>query len=141
MLKDFFKGFGKKDASGETAEETPFIEPYDFFIEADERFSGEKIIETENIRGLDILAALEEMDLAFDLVNHFGIRRKLKKMFDGLAFEIGEYISYEGGRETENFFLEEIDDRNFEVSVKISRSSDRDPFKLVLKINPEEEQF
>ncbi|MDE6599243.1 MAG: hypothetical protein K2K34_04095, partial [Oscillospiraceae bacterium] len=82
----------------ENDEEKPFIEPYDFCIEADERFSDEKIIETEDIRGVDILAALEEMDLAFDVVNHFGIRRKLKRMFDDLSFEIGEFVTYQGGR-------------------------------------------
>lgn len=128
-----------RSESADTVEDAPFIEPYDFCIEADERFSDEKIIETENIRGVDILAAFEEMDLAFDVVNHFGIRRKLKKMYDELAFEIGEYVTYEGGREIENDFTEEIDDRIFCVSVKISRNSDHEPFTLVIRIDLEED--
>ena len=141
MLKDFFNKFKKDiDTSDETAEDTPFIEPYDFCIEADERFSDEKIIETENIRGVDILAALEEMDLAFDVVNHFGIRRKLKKMFDDLAFEIGEFVTYEGGRSIENSFTEEIDEREFEVSAEISKASDYEPFKLILRVDISEEE-
>lgn len=136
MLKDFFNKFKKDiDTSDETAEDTPFIEPYDFCIEADERFSDEKIIETENIRGVDILAALEEMNLAFDVVNHFGIRRKLKKMFDDLSFEISEFVTYEGGRSIENFFTEEIDEREFEVSAEISKASDYEPFKLILRVD------
>lgn len=140
MLKDFFNKFKKDiDTSDEITEDTPFIEPYDFCIEADERFSDEKIIETENIRGVDILAALEEMDLAFDVVNHFGIRRKLKKMFDDLAFEIGEFVTYEGGRSTTNFFTEEIDEREFEVSAEISKASDYEPFKLILRVDISEE--
>lgn len=136
----------KQNAAAETAypepaedtendEEKPFIEPYDFCIEADERFSDEKIIETEDIRGVDILAALEEMDLAFDVVNHFGIRRKLKKMFDDLSFEISEFVTYEGGRSIENFFTEEIDEREFEVSAEISKASDYEPFKLILRVD------
>lgn len=124
----------------ENGEEKPFIEPYDFCIEADERFSDEKTIETENIRGVDILAALEEMNLAFDVVNHFGIRRKLKKMFDDLAFEISEFVTYEGGRSIENFFTEEIDEREFEVSAEISKASDYEPFKLVLRVDISEEE-
>lgn len=141
MLKDFFNKFKNDiDTSDETAEDTPFIEPYDFCIEADERFSDEKVIETEDIRGVDILAALEEMDLAFDVVNHFGIRRKLKKMFDDLAFEIGEFVTYEGGRSIENSFTEEIDEREFEVSAEISKASDYEPFKLILRVNISEEE-
>lgn len=142
MLKDFFaklkKGNGSEEVP-ENAEDTPFIEPYDFCIEADERFHDEKVIETEDIRGVDILAALEEMNLAFDVVNHFGIRRKLKRMFDDLAFDIGEYVSYEGGKTAENEFTEEIDDRVFSVSVKISRNSDYESFILNIRINLEEE--
>lgn len=142
MLKDFFAKFKNGNGSEEVpenAEDTPFIEPYDFCIEADERFHDEKVIETENIRGVDILAELEEMNLAFDVVNHFGIRRKLKRMFDDLAFDIGEYVSYEGGKTAENEFTEEIDDRFFSVSVKISRNSDHEPFILNIRINLEEE--
>lgn len=119
----------------ENDEEKPFIEPYDFCIEADERFHDEKVIETEDIRGVDILAVLEEMDLAFDIVNHFGIRRKLKKMFDDLAFEIGEFVSYEGGRSIENSFEEEIDERTFEVSAEITKASDSEPFRLTVTVN------
>lgn len=138
MLKDFFAKLKKVNGSEEvteSAEDTPFIEPYDFCIEADERFHDEKIIETENIRGVDILAALEEMNLAFDVVNHFGIRRKLKKMFDDLAFDIGEYVSYQDGKTVENEFIEEIDDRFFSVFVMISRSSNYKPFIIDIRID------
>ena len=116
-------------------QDAPFIEPYDFCIEADERFRDEKVVETEDIRGVDILAVLEEMDLAFDVVNHFGIRRKLKKLFDDLAFEISEYVSYKGGRSIENSFEEEIDERTFEVSAEISKASDSDPFRLTVTVS------
>lgn len=136
MLKDFFNKFKKDiDTSDESAEDTPFIEPYDFYIEADERFSDEKIIETENIRGVDILAVLDEMNLADDIKIDLVIRKKLKKMFEDLSFEIGEYVTYEGGREIENDFTEEIDDREFEVSVEISKASDYEPFKLILRVD------
>lgn len=119
----------------ENDEEKPFIEPYDFCIEADERFHDEKVIETEDIRGVDILAVLEEMNLAFDIVNHFGIRRKLKKMYDDLAFDIGEYVSYEGGRSIESSFEEEIDEQTFEVSAEITKDSDSEPFRLTVTVN------
>lgn len=118
----------------ENDEEKPFIEPYDFCIEADERFHDEKVIETEDIRGVDILAVLEEMNLAFDIVNHFGIRRKLKKMYDDLAFDIGEYVSYEGGRSIESSFEEEIDEQTFEVSAEITKASDSEPFILTVTV-------
>lgn len=121
--------------NNEAEEEKPFIEPYDFFIEADERFNDEKIIETENIRGVDILAVLDEMNLADDVKIDLAIRKKLKKMFEELSFEIGEYVTYEGGREIENDFTEEIDERDFEVSVEITRNSDYEPFKLILRVN------
>lgn len=138
MLKDFFaklkKGNGGEEVP-ENTEDTPFIEPYDFCIEADERFHDEKVIETEDIRGVDILAVLEEMNLAFDIVNHFGIRRKLKKMFDDLAFEIGEFVSYEGGRSIESSFEEEIDEQTFEVSAEITKDSDSEPFRLTVTVN------
>lgn len=154
MLKDFFAKL-KKGNGGEKVQEiaedlqgtqdlqdTPFIEPYDFCIEADERFHDEKIIEVydnEDIRNIDILAALEEMNLAFDIVNHFGIRRKLKKMYDDLAFDIGEYVSYQDGKTVENEFTEEIDDRVFAVSVMISRSSNYAPFIIDVRIDLEED--
>lgn len=134
MLKDFFNR-----KSNDDDEETPFIEPYDFFIEADERFNDEKVIETEDIRDVDILAVLDEMELADDIKVNFSIRRKLKRMFDDLAFEIGEYVTYNGGRSIENSFTEEIDEREFEVSAEITRNSDYEPFILVVRINLEEE--
>ena len=131
MLKEFFNRKNNDDIE----EEAPFIEPYDFFIEADERFNDEKILETEDIRGVDILAVLDEMELADDVKIDLAIRRKLKKMFEELSFEIGEYVTYEGGREIENDFTEEIDEREFEVSVEITRNSDYEPFKLTLRVN------
>ncbi len=126
--------------NNEIDEEKPFIEPYDFFIEADERFNDEKVIETEDIRGVDIIAVLDEMNLADDVKVNYVIRRKLKKMFDELSFEIGEYVTYNGGREIENDFIEEIDDWEFEVSVEITRNSDYEPFKLILRVNVLEEE-
>lgn len=119
-------------------EDTPFIEPYDFYIEADERFNDEKTVRTEDIRGTDILEIFDGMELAEDVRVDAVIRKKLKRMFDDLAFEIGEYITYEGGREIENDFAEEVDDREFEVSVKISKGSDYEPFTLTVRVNSEE---
>lgn len=119
----------------EFEEEEPFIEPYDFFIEADERFNDEKVIETEDIRGVDIIALFDEMELADDIKVNFVIRRKLKKMFGELSFEIGEYDTYNGGRSIENSFTEEIDEQEFEVSAEITRNSDYEPFKLILRVN------
>lgn len=136
MLKDFFGKFKKNiDTSDETAEDAPFIEPYDFYIEADERYSDEKTVETENIRGIDILEIFDGMELADDVRVDTVIRKKLKRMFEDLAFEIGEYVTYQGGKEIGDDFTEEIDDREFEVSVKISKASDYDPFKLILSVN------
>lgn len=126
--------------NNEAEEETPFIEPYDFFIEADERFNDEKVIETEDIRGVDILAVLDEMNLIDDIKVNFVIRRKLKKMFEELSFEIGEYDTYNGGRSIENSFTEEIDEREFEIYVEISRNSDYEPFKLILRVDVLEEE-
>lgn len=129
------------DAAAEYADETeneieePFIKPYDFFIEADERFSDEKIIMTEDIRGVDIIAAFDSMELADDIKVNHSIRKKLKRMFDDLSFEIGEFVTYEGGRSIENDFTEEIDDREFVISADISKNSDNEPFKLVLRVN------
>lgn len=131
MLKEFFNKKGNEFDE----EETPFIEPYDFFIEADERFNDEKVIETEDIRGVDIIAVLDEMNLADDVKVNYVIRRKLKKMFEELSFEISEYVTYNGGRSIENSFTEEIDEREFEVSVEITRNSDYEPFKLTLRVN------
>lgn len=129
------KGFFNKKSKDDIEEEAPFIEPYDFYIEADQRFNDEKVIETEDIRGVDILAVLDEMELADDVKVDLAIRKKLKRMFDDLAFEIGEYVSYAGGREIENDFTEEIDEREFEVYAKISKASDYEPFKLILRVN------
>lgn len=136
MLKDFFNRKNNDDIE----EETPFIEPYDFFIEEDRRFNDEKVIETEDIRGIDIIAVLDEMELADDVKIDLAIRKKLKKMFEELSFEIGEYVTYEGGREIENDFTEEIDEREFEVAVEITRNSDYEPFKLTLRVNVLEEE-
>lgn len=127
-------------AENDMEEEEPFIEPYDFFIEADERFNDEKVIETEDIRGVDILAVLDEMELIDDIKVNFVIRRKLKKMFGELSFEIGEYDTYNGERSIENSFTEEIDEREFEISVEIIRNSDYEPFKLTLRVNVLEEE-
>lgn len=126
--------------NNEIEEEKPFIEPYDFFIEADERFNDEKVIETEDIRGVDILTVFDAMELIDDIKVNFVIRRKLKKMFGEISFEIGEYDTYNGGRSIENSFTEEIDDREFEVSVEITRNSDYELFKLTLRVNILEEE-
>ncbi len=136
-ILDTFKNIfgGKSEEQIEKfEEETPFIKPYDFFIEADERFTDEKIIKTEDIRSLDPVHILEEMDLCDDVKNNWGVRRKLKKLFDDLAFEIGEYVSYDGGRSIESFVTEEIDERELEISVGISRNSDTEPFEAVISI-------
>lgn len=134
MLKKFFKRKNNDD-NDDIEEETPFIEPYDFFIEADERFSDEKVIETEDIRGIDIIAVFEKMNLADDIKVDSVIRKKLKRLFADLSFEIGEYVTYQGGRSIENSFTEEIDEREFEVSVEISKNSDYETFKLTLRVN------
>lgn len=123
------------DCGDDTDGEEPFIKPYDFFIEADGRFSDEKIIVTEDIRGVDIIAAFDSMELADDIKVNHSIRKKLKRMFDDLSFEIGEFVTYEGGRSIENDFTEEIDEREFEISVDISKNSDNEPFKLILRVN------
>ena len=116
-------------------EDEPFIKPYDFFIEADERYNAVKTVETENIRGLDILKIFEEMELSFDVINYLGIRKKLKKLFDQLAFDIDEYVSYEGGRSVEGSDSDEIDDVELEIYVEISRQSDKSPFVVTVKIS------
>ena len=129
------------DNTDEYADETendgeePFIKPYDFFIEADERFSDEKTVETEDIRSVDIIAVFDDMELADDIKVNHSIRKKLKRMFDDLSFEIGEFVTYQGGRSISNDFTEEIDDLSFEISVDISRNSDFEPFKLILRVN------
>lgn len=133
--KHMLKGFFNKKSNDDIEEEAPFIEPYDFFIEADQRFNDEKTVETENIRGIDILEIFDGMELADNVRVDTVIRKKLKRMFEDLAFEIGEYVTYQGGKEIGDDFTEEIDDREFEVSVKISRASDYEPFKLILSVN------
>ena len=136
IFKNIFNG---NSAVQETEPDEPFIEPYDFFIEADDRYSDEKTIETEDIRGLDPLKILEEMNLADEVKTNWGVRRKLKKLFDDLAFEVGEYVSYEGGREISGSITEEIDERELEISVVISRGSDYEPFKAVISVGEAEE--
>lgn len=123
----------------EFEEEKLFIEPYDFFIEADERFNDEKVIETEDIRGVDILALFDEMNLIDDIKVNYVIRRKLKKMFEELSFEIGEYVTYIDGREINDYFTEEIDDRVITVSLGIYRMSNYKPFTLDIRIYCDEE--
>lgn len=122
------------DEQNEAVADEPFVKPYDFFIEADERFTDKKIITTEDIRSLDPIHILEEMNLCDDVKNNWGIRRKLKKHFVDLAFEIDEYVSYEGGRSIESFFTEEIDERKLEIFIGISRNSDSEPFEAVVSI-------
>ena len=115
-------------------EEEPFIKPYDFYVEADDRHNAEKTFETERPQSVDILQILDEMELAFDIINDFGVRRKLKKLYSELAFEIDEYVSYEGGRSADSFTTEEIDDTLYEIHAAISRESDDSPFKVTIRI-------
>ena len=82
---------------------------------------------------------MKEMDLAFDVVNNFGIRRKLKKLYSDLAFEIDEYISYEGGRSADSSDTEEIDDNEYEIYVCISKKDDNSPFEIKLRICADQE--
>ena len=120
-------------------EDEPFIKPYDFYIEADDRRNAEKTFETNSPQSVDILQKLEEMDLAFDVVNNVGIRRKLKKLYSDLAFEIDEYISYEGGRSADSSDTEEIDDNEYEIYVCISKKDDNSPFEIKLRICADQE--
>lgn len=115
-------------------EDDPFIKPFDFYIEADNRYNNEKTFTVENVRGFDILKVLDEMDLAYDVINYLGVRKKLKRLFDDLAFDISEYVTYEGGRTVENFAYEEIDDVELEISVYISKQSDNSDFVVSVKI-------
>ena len=116
-------------------EDDPFIKPFDFYIEADNRYSDEKTFTVENVRGFDILKVLDEMDLAYDVINYLGVRKKLKRLFDDLAFDISEYVTYEGGRTVEGSAFEEIDDVELEISVYISKQSDSSDFVVSVKIN------
>ena len=131
----FFKNSDDKDLENFETEDEPFIKPYDFFIEADERYNDEKTVQTENIRGLDIIELLESMDLAYDVINYLGVRKKLKKLFDELAFDIDEYVSYEGGKSVEGSDYDEIDDVELEIYVEISKQSDNSPFVVTVKIS------
>lgn len=131
----FDRFFKKQNNSEPETPEEPFIKPYDFFIEADERYNAEKTVETENVRGLDILKVLEEMELSFDVINYFGVRKRLKRLFDDLAFDIGEYVSYEGGRSVEGSANDEIDDKELEIHVEISKQSDNSPFVVSVAIS------
>ena len=124
---------------GEISDEDPFIKPYDFYIEADDRHNAEKTFSASGLQGVDIIRELENMDLAFDIVNHSGIRRKLKKLYSELAFEIDEYVSYEGGRSTDSFDTEEIDDIVYEIYVCISKKDDDSPFEVTIKISGNKE--
>lgn len=120
-------------------EEEPFIKPYDFYVEADNRHSAEKTFETERPQSVDILQVLDEMELAFDIINDFGVRRKLKKLYSELAFEIDEYISYAGGRSADSFATEEIDDSVYEIHAAISRKDDDSPFEVTIRISEDQE--
>ena len=116
-------------------EDEPFIKPYDFYIEEDNRYNDEKTFTTENIRETDILKVLDEMDLAYDVKNYLSVRKKLKRLFEDLAFDISEYVSYEGGRSTEGSVFDEVDDIELEITVQISKQGDHLPFVVTLKIN------
>ncbi len=120
-------------------DEDLIVKPYDFFIEADTRFTDSKTFEAEAIREVDILAVLDEMNLADEVKTNWGIKRKLKRLFDDLAFEVGEYVTYEGGREISGTEIEELDERELEISVEISRGSDSEPFTAVISISEVEE--
>ncbi len=127
------------DEREEENEDDLIVKPYDFFIEADTRFTDSKTIEAEAIREVDILAVLDEMNLADEVKTNWSVRRKLKRLFDDLAFEVGEYVSYEGGREISGSDIEELDERELELSVEISRGSDSEPFTAVISISEVEE--
>lgn len=123
----------------EENDEDLVVKPYDFFIEADTRFTDSKTFEAEAIREVDILAVLDEMNLADEVKTNWGVKRKLKRLFDDLAFEVGEYVTYEGGREISGTEIEELDERELEISVEISRGSDSEPFTAVVSVSEVEE--
>ncbi len=127
-----------KQAEEETDEEL-VVKPYDFFIEADTRFTDSKTFEAEAIREVDVLAVLDEMNLADEVKTNWGVKRKLKRLFDDLAFEVGEYVTYEGGREISGTEIEELDERELEISVAISRGSDSEPFTAVISVSEVDE--
>ena len=128
----------KRSDEDDFEEEEPFIKPYDFYVEADSRYNAEKTLTTENVRGIDILKVLEEMNLAYDVINYLGVRKKLKRLFDDLAFDISEYVSYEGGRSVVNSAYDEIDDVKLEITVEISKQSDNSPFEVTVRINEDD---
>lgn len=131
----FSKLFSKKEEteneafSGEV-EDAPFIEPYDFFIEADERFDDVKTIKLQNFTGTDPVEILEQMNLCDDVKNHSGVRRKIRKLYAEVSEEIDGYESYDSGKTAESSLTEEIDERELEISVSISRNSDSEPFEV-----------
>lgn len=125
---------GSDDIPDNESGDGTFIKSDDFFIEADQRYNAQKIVETENIRGLDILAVLKKMELSPEVINYRGIRKRLKKLFDDLAFDIDEYVSYEGGKSVEGSASDEIGDVDLEIHVGISKQSDNLPFVVTVKI-------
>ena len=129
----------KSKQAEEETEDDLVVKPYDFFIEADTRFTDSKTFEAEAIREVDILAVLDEMNLADEVKTNWGVKHKLKRLFDDLAFEVGEYVTYEGGREISGTEIEEIDECELEISVEISRGSDSEPFTAVISISEVEE--
>ena len=134
LAKIFPPSDSAPDFEDDGLEDDPFIKPFDFYIEADSRYNDEKTFTLESVRGFDILKVLEEMDLSYDVINYLGVRKKLKRLFDDLAFDISDYVSYEGGRSVENFAYEEIDDVELEISVYISKQSDNSDFVVSIKI-------
>ena len=130
--------FKRSDDDDFEEEDEPFIKPYDFYIEADSRYNDEATFITENVRGINILNVLEEMDLAYDVINYLGVRRKLKRLYDDLSFDISEYVSYEGGRTVEGSAFEEIDDITLDITVHITKQGDSLPYVVVIKINTKE---
>ena len=123
------------EQADEENEDDLIVKPYDFFIEEDMRFTDSKTFEAEVIREVDILAVLDEMNLADEVKTNWGVKRKLQRLFDDLALEIGEYVSYEGGREISGVEIEGIDERELEISVAISRGSDSEPFTAVISVS------
>ena len=128
-----FKRSDEDDFEEFEEEDDPFIKPFDFYIEEDNRYNDEKIFTVKNVRDVDILKVLEEMDLAYDVINYLGVRKKLKRLFDDLAFDISEYVTYEGGRTVEGSVFEEIDDTELEISVYISKQSDSSDFVVSVR--------
>lgn len=133
-LSDIFKNIFYKENKESKDEENLFVAPYDFYIEADNRFSDSKSVITENPCSINVVELLEGMELSDDVKNHSGVRRKLKRLYDNLSFEIGEYITYKDGRTVSGSVVEEIDEHELEIGVKISKKSDSNPFEAVISI-------